>query len=143
MDLYIVVSESKKPKQKITPVADTLTIGLPQFLDQCALGVPQALEALWSPVASVHPAYAPLLAQWRPCRVEAVDRHRRTALSMVGGTPKKRLHALRVAFNTLRLWDHGWYNPRLSAETAVNMRKIAEDAEFLEATVRTLTHVSR
>lgn len=129
-DWYTVVPGKVKPHQTIVNGKDSVVIGLDPFLSLCGKGVPQALEALWSPVASVDPLYASLLRSFRPSR-GAVVVHRRTALSQAHGDHKRRRHALRIAHNTLQLWEHGNYDPTVLPNNLGIAQSVEETNEFL------------
>lgn len=139
-DTYQVVL-SGRTRQRQRGVDDAMTITLEDFSRQVAIGVPQALEALWSPVAQVDPTWGPWFAGLRPGLPAAIDRHRRTALSFGlydGGRHgrglerartsekiKLRRHALRLAHNLYHLASHGWYDPVLAPEQVRQLDELA------------------
>lgn len=110
---------------------DRLVISLDRFLDQVALGVPQALEALWSPEASIDPTWVPFLHGLRPGLEETRMRYRRTIVNFGfhhGGRTgaaareidgfKLHRHAVRLCLNLQDFLTTGGFCPRLSPERA-------------------------
>ena len=125
LDLYEVV-EHGLPGQRVKNRIDTTTVTLDGFLRQVGDGVPQALEALWSPMKAVDPRWLPFLDGLRPDPVRAVPRftgailaylstHRKPGVVPFDEAPvKNRRHALRLALELDELLGRGSFDPVLT-----------------------------
>lgn len=122
LDYYTVIptvprKRKRNAKQVIHNNIDSMTIDFSTFRVYCDMGVPQALEALFSPVAEVD-----LIADFRNCyRIDTaatVGRYRRTIKSFSFGEFKQRRHALRLCLNLTEALATGRFNPRLPEEEA-------------------------
>lgn len=128
-DYYVVVDKVKTKKkryskQSIVNEVDTTTVDLGTFLHYCEIGVPQALEAMFSTQAE-HDMLGALRAGYR-AGTEVWDRYLRTIKSFaMQGDFKRRRHALRLALNLYALGETGRFNPTLSAEEAEFINKVA------------------
>jgi predicted nucleotidyltransferase len=116
IDLYIVVDASVKPKQTIIDNVDTTLIGLPYFMKQIHKGVPQALEALYSPYTEIDNL------SWRDkyyCNSsEVVNTYLRTVKSFAldeRHAYKYKKHALRLLYNLNSILEYGFFTPVLSS----------------------------
>lgn len=117
-DFYIVDSH-EKTRQTILGRADIHVVNFDDFLAQVAKGVPQALEALFSPVAIRHPHYAPMLSQLRLPLYSVQETYRRTIKSFyMKGIEESDMkfvkHAIRLDWNIQDLMEYGYFNPKLS-----------------------------
>ena len=122
LDYYVVVDGKNKKvnKQTIVNGVDTNVVCLDTFLSLCQKGVPQALEALYSPYATVdgipyirHTFYA------HGSVVEST--YRRTIKNFWDDrrgmdTFKVRRHALRLMLNLKDIREYGKIYPVLSIE---------------------------
>ncbi|GAA1807190.1 DNA polymerase beta superfamily protein [Nesterenkonia flava] len=139
-DTYTVTTGTNKEyaRQTKTGDDDALQLHLHRFLDQVRDGVPQALEALWSPVAKIHPDWEPMLRALRPGIHEARARYRRTILNFAfkhGGRTgaarehadraKLRRHAVRLTINLAQLTETGSIQPRLNSDQIRLVRHVA------------------
>jgi hypothetical protein len=81
------------------------------MVDEC---VPQALEALWSPVAEIDNINS-FRTQYRVNRAKMEDVYIRTALNFAKSEHKKqRRHAIRLLLNLGAALEYGKFNPQLS-----------------------------
>lgn len=121
LDVYRVVPSWNRARkhdvrQTVRDGVDTTVIGLSTFMHMCEQGVPQALEAMFSPVATVD-----RMAELREgYRVGWMMRktYMRTATNFINGdTEKKRRHACRLVLNLREAERTGRFNPMLDAET--------------------------
>ncbi|WP_251153669.1 nucleotidyltransferase domain-containing protein [Cellulosimicrobium sp. Marseille-Q4280] len=117
LDTYTVIATGHRARQTISGDQDTLVIPIGAFLLQAGSGVPQALEAMFSPIAEPGPLDA-LRHGFRPDTAASAHRYRRTITSFAAGTLKQRRHALRLATNLTDLLTYGWFSPRLSPALA-------------------------
>lgn len=152
-DTYRVVIGDDKTyaRQRLRDGDDRLGIHLSRFLQQVEAGVPQALEALFSPVAELDPAWAPFLRGLRPGIIKARMTYRRTVSNFGLGNGgragaaaqrtdpvKLRRHALRLCLNLDELVSTGRFNPRLTPGQA---RAVKAHVQLGEADFeRLLTH---
>lgn len=128
-DTYTVYTDpntnSYKAKHKINGLEDDFTVTLPKFMTMCNAGVPQALEALFSPYKEINPNYAAFLNGYRVDLNEARMRYRRTIKSfgfiienneIVDMHPefKKRRHAYRLILNLNDLMVHRRFNSAMA-----------------------------
>lgn len=119
-DYYTVVDKVKTAKarystQTIVDSQDSLVIDFGTWVDLCTKGVPQALEAMFSPVPEVDD-----IADFRRgfrVGTQVYDTYLRTikSFALAEGYKRKR-HALRLALNMAELGRSGRFNPRLSDE---------------------------
>jgi len=68
---WYTVTDQGKARQTIQGDQDNIVVGLDEFLLRVGLGEPQALIALWSPLAEMDCRYAPLFTSLRPDRMSA------------------------------------------------------------------------
>lgn len=125
-DLYRVWSGKGRMRQTIGD-EDITNKSFDQFLREISVGVPQSLEALWSPLKTVdrlgylniHPGYS-----------ETLSRYQRTMKSFwLGGDFKRRRHALRLQLNVREYMQHGSFNPRLTDHQAEEISGKAQQSE--------------
>lgn len=156
-DTYkVVVGDDKSyARQRSCAGDDRLGIHLSRFLQQVDKGVPQALEALFSPVAELDPDWAPFLRSLRPGIISARMTYRRTITNFAyldGGRTgaaklraqtteraKLRRHALRLSLNLAELVATSSFDPRLSRAEAEWVIATAEaDEQTFTETLGTL-----
>lgn len=139
-DYYTVIpnrSRARKryAKQIIVGDLDTMVIDFSTFRQYCDIGVPQALEALFSPVAEVD-FIADFRRGYRIDTAAVVGRYRRTIKSFsLGGDYKRRRHALRLAVNLREAVETGRFNPVLTRHNAEQISIVAgwSDDDYFEA----------
>lgn len=125
-DFYTVIANpgskrKKYAKQTIHDGLDSTVVSLSTFMHFCYMGVPQALEALFSEEPEVD-----LLTDFRNSyRINTsttVATYRRTIKNFSrdgDGGFKKRRHSIRLAFNLRTMLEAGRFNPRMSHEEIV------------------------
>lgn len=121
-DFYTVVSKVKTNKAKysrqtIVDGIDTTVVDVGTWLRYCEMGVPQALEAMFSDMPVVD-HLAPLRAQYT-VGTGVYDRYLRTIKSFAldeENSFKKKRHALRLALNFQEMRGRGRFNPTLTPE---------------------------
>jgi hypothetical protein len=134
----ITPNASSRIRQRITNDQDTLTLNLGAFAQQIHDGNPQALEALFSPLAD-RAALDAYRMQFLPDTNKTMYTHQRTIKSFaLSGTPKGRRHGLRLARNMEMFMRHGRFNPMLDTNEAMNFTEAAnstpaEYGEYLRA----------
>lgn len=104
----------RKGRQTIVGNLDTHVVDLSTFREFCDLGVPQALEALFSPVAEVD-----LLTAFRfnyyVNLSAARATYERTARNFEKSeNPKMQRHARRLRMNLETMMEFGRFNPQLT-----------------------------
>ena len=103
-------------KQAVVGRFDLTTVTLRDYLKQVEEGVPQALEALFSPVKVVEPEWAAYFEALRPDYYSTLTTYQRTTRNFLeGGTVKRWRHAVRMSFNLRDFRAEGVFNPRLDA----------------------------
>lgn len=131
-DFYTVVSKvktarAKYAKQSIIGDTDSMVVDFGTWLHQCEIGVPQALEAMFSKmplvdnIEGLRLGYTVGTGVW--------ERYLRTIKSFAlneENSFKKKRHALRLAFNLNEMSRYGRFNPTLVAETT-DLLSIAAD----------------
>lgn len=137
-DYFVVYDEPRDKKtrharQRMLPNGLDLTeVGLTTFLQSCDSGVPQYLEAMFSPVANVNPWFQPYRAGYRVNTVNMYQKYVRTATTFAyeaESTLKRRRHALRLLVNLGEGLAHGKFNPRLDGHTATLLTTAASAGE--------------
>lgn len=125
-DYYTVVDHGKS-HQKIFGQTDNLTVVIDDFLRLVAEGEPQALTALWSPLAEIDPNWAPLLCGLHPDTVSATRKFAGAITAFSAGIHrsveryddleiKARQHMIRLSLLLGDLLAEGRYNPQLSQD---------------------------
>lgn len=102
-------------KQRVVGRFDLTTVTLRDYLKQVEKGVPQALEALFSPVKRVEPEWAAYFASLRPDYYSTLTTYQRTIRNFLNAGGKKWRHAVRLSFNLRDFRAEGVFNPRLDA----------------------------
>lgn len=112
-------------KQTIVGDEDQFRIDLGTWLHHCEIGVPQALEAMFSPIPT-YDQLGPLRAGFR-VSTAVIPRFLRTVRHFsTAGTVKKRRHALRLALNAHDVLRYGRYDPTMTPEQIAWATRIAE-----------------
>lgn len=119
-DFYTVVSKvktkkAKYAKQSIVDGIDSMTMDIGTWLRYCEMGVPQALEAMFSQMAIVD-HIGPLRAQYH-VGTGVYERYLRTIKSFALNDEdsfKKKRHAVRLSFNLRDIRETGRFNPTLT-----------------------------
>lgn len=133
-DWYVVVPEGRKrATQKIVGKSDVLVITLSEFTQQIHKGVPQALEALFSPLGERLPLDA-YRENFYPDTAKVAEVYRRTIKHFMLGDAKRRRHALRLSANLTELFERGQFNPRLTPEQRDEFTRLANSSpeEYFE-----------
>lgn len=120
VDFYEVWSDDAfrgKAKQSIVGNNDTVKVSLSEFMRQCHKGVPQSLEALYSPVKDVNEIE--YFVKGFKYGHEAVNTFMRTIKSFVldprgDKDTKYRRHAVRLALELNQMIEKGEFTPALS-----------------------------
>jgi predicted nucleotidyltransferase len=128
-DYYTVVTKksysgkgqgkARYAKQTIVDSEDSMVVDFGTWVEMCKSGVPQALEAMFSPLA-LHDDIADFRTSFR-VGTGVYERYFRTIKSFAlaeDDTIKKRRHALRLALNLAEIGRTGRFNPTLSAADA-------------------------
>lgn len=117
-DYYTVINtkrtrRAKYAKQSIVGNRDSVVVDLGTFMMLCDKGVPQALEAMFSPVAEFDRLSA--LRNGYRAGGRARDTYQRTIDNfLLSDDPKRHRHALRLSINLRDILWYGRFNPRLS-----------------------------
>lgn len=116
-DTFEVYTGKKKMRQLIQGDQDRIRASYDQFFKGLSVGVPQYLEALWSPLHTVN-RVPWLTAGFVPDYGATTSRYLRTIksfwLSEQGALYKRRCHAVRLYLNLLDLLEHGKFCPVLT-----------------------------
>lgn len=135
LDTYRVISRfsgarPNRVRHQVDKAAgtDVTTVGLSTFMHHCEEGVPQALEAMFSPVATID-SFPDLRAAYR---VGSTMRrtYMRTAKNFaMSGEHKKQRHALRLLTNLWVGQRTGRFNPVLNHVDRIWLNLAMEDFE--------------
>lgn len=135
-DEYIV-DTTAKTGQSIVGKSDVVTLHISNFVQQVGRGVPQAMEALYSPIKWVHDDYAGWFAGMEPDQNELIRTYRRTIRHFVlADTDKHRRHAMRLTINLAEWWNMGSFNPTLYPQD------IAEITEYAKSETLTVAYIN-
>ena len=121
-------------RQSVSPDGvDVTVLSLDRFMYFCSIGVPQALEALYSHKADINPKYFPLLKGIKPGYYQTLDRYERTIFNFAFNTggrsarqankmspqqkTKLKRHSLRLAYNYRQFSERSAFNPTLPQGT--------------------------
>lgn len=128
--------------QSIKGADDQFWISLDQFLLLCADGTPQALEAMFSPMATCTPLMAAYRGAYRASLSAMRMKYRRTITNFAeGDTLKKRRHALRLALNLTDAERFGGrFCPTMTAERATWLTETAslDNDGYMDTLERTM-----
>lgn len=140
IDLYVVYRfpyqyrPKKQITQRINDESDTTKVSLDRFYDLCNKGVPQALEALFSPEDKWLCSHA----DWPSVRDDVIEdiqkniitileTYRRTASNFfLEDNWKKNRHAFRLLHNADELAKTGRLNPSLSSDIVGEITTVAD-----------------
>ncbi|ASR77804.1 nucleotidyl transferase [Streptomyces phage Peebs] len=118
-DIYEVVAtkqtkRKRNIKQTIVNGIDKTVVDLSTFMHMVDECVPQALEALWTPVPDVDEIHQ-FRTQYRVNRAKMKEVYIRTALNFAKHEDvKRKRHAIRLLLNLGEALEYGKFNPRLS-----------------------------
>jgi len=136
-DYYTVLANrprrrSRYAKQTIVDNIDSMVVDLSTFTRYADLGVPQALEAMFSSYAEID-LIEDYRLSYRANMANARDRYTRTIKSFaLNDDFKRRRHAFRLCLNLIVLMDTGRFNPRLSPQEAIRVSAWAGRENYLE-----------
>lgn len=128
-DVFRVVYSRRKALVTNRDGLDYREFSFDKFLEYVYNGSHQSCEALFSPVAYLHPMFAPMLHAMRVSGTEAFSAYRRTIKAFAFGDEKKRRHAVRLGMNLRDLRSTGRFNPRLTSGEVRLVRELAADLE--------------
>ncbi|UMO76295.1 nucleotidyltransferase [Streptomyces phage Tomas] len=118
-DIYEVVAtkrtrRKRNIKQTIVDGVDKTVVDMSTFMNMVDECVPQALEALWTPVAEIDKINE-FRTQYRVNRAKMREVYIRTALNFAKNDDyKRRRHAVRLLLNLGTAMEFGKFNPELS-----------------------------
>ena len=118
LDFYQVVRQGKTC-QKFVGKEDLTFVSLDTFLSFIDRGVPQALEALWSPQARIKEEWESFFASLRPPYYQTIKVFERVIRHFDmrdNQTRKDRVHVRRLRMELEDFKEFGRFNPTLSAE---------------------------
>ena len=127
LDTYRVWTGKSNMSQHINGHDDVTNKSFEQFLRECSIGVPQALEALWSPIKTVNELDFLTI---RPGYSETVNRYLRTMKSFWQDDLKRRRHSARLYLNLQDYMQQGHFNPRLTDEQVDVVNWFAENSFY-------------
>lgn len=119
-DIYEVIETTRTKrrrniKQTIDGKLDRTVVDMSTFMHMVDECVPQALEALWTPVAEID-KISNFRNSYRVNRAKMRDVYVRTAINFAHHEDEKhRRHALRLLLNLGAAMEYGKFNPRLSS----------------------------
>ena len=141
-DYYRVCTDCRN-KQTIVNGFDDVRVNLESFVAHVAKGVPQAMEALYSPYKWVHPDYFGYVSGLEPSQGELVRTYRRTIRHFVlEDTDKHRRHAMRLAVNLADWWDTGSFNPVMPTDLVAEVTEYAKSETLTVAFVNDVSPVT-
>lgn len=135
-DYYRVILDGRT-RQKIVGEEDFINVSFTDYLKLVEKGVPQAMEALYSPLKTVDPRYDAFFKALRPT-TQLYSTYRRTIkfmntnkknISFDQLTFKQKLHKLRLTHNLNQFAEIGAMNPILEPELITLFREIAGKSE--------------
>lgn len=122
----------RNAKHTIKGNEDQLIIDFKTFTMFAYEGQPQALEAMFSPIATIDH-----LSEFRSSffaglnHDSMIGRYRKTITKFAHGDFKSRRHALRLTLNLEEcMKNQGFFNPRLSEADRIMITEMARDMEF-------------
>ncbi|AXH69974.1 nucleotidyltransferase domain-containing protein [Streptomyces phage Karimac] len=137
-DIYEVIATNRTKrkrniKQTIANGVDKTTVDMSTFMKMVDDCVPQALEALWTPVAEIDKIHE-FRTQYRVNRAKMKDVYVRTALNFAKGDGvKQKKHAVRLLLNLGHTLEFGKFNPRLGAMDKIIINASVGDAGKYDA----------
>jgi hypothetical protein len=142
-DWYTVVSKvnnnrAKYSTHKIVGSQDSVVVDFGTWIRYCEMGVPQALEAMFSTIPEHDEIQA--FREGFVAGTETHARYLRTISSFVAQQDyKKKRHALRLALNFVDLAATGRFNPTLSEDQIAFISEVAHrDTDKVYAVARSL-----
>lgn len=144
-DRYIVLSDRpdgargklRWSRQYLTPgAADVFVTDARTFLDMCASGVPQSLEAMFSPAPTID-ALPSFRIGYRAAGPEVLSTYARTVRSFLHSDgSKRRRHAIRLALNLTSLLETGRFDPVVPRALVGRFTDAAESIESAADAIR-------
>lgn len=128
-DIFRVVAHRNRALVTFKDGIDFREFSLHKFLEYVYTGAHQSCEALFSPVAYVHPFYAPMFAGMKVTGPAAFSKYRRTIRAFSYGDRKKRRHAVRIGISLAGLRSEGRFNPQLTAAEIALVKDLADRFE--------------
>jgi hypothetical protein len=147
-DIYEVFATTRTArkrniKQTIVNGIDKTSVDMSTFMHMVDECVPQALEALWSPVAEIDNINS-FRTQYRVNRAKMKEVYIRTALKFVEvGSFKHKRHALRLILNLGTALEYGKFNPQLSATDLIILNAAGSTETFERVFNSTLEFVQQ
>lgn len=125
-------SRKRNAKHTIKGEEDQLTIDFKTFTMFAYDGNPQALEAMFSPIATIDHISEFRSGFYAGLNQDSmIGRYRKTITKFAHGNFKHRRHALRLTLNLEEsIQNRGYFNPRLSEETCAMITQMAMDKNF-------------
>ncbi|MBC9705784.1 MAG: nucleotidyltransferase domain-containing protein [Enterococcus sp.] len=122
----------RNARQIIKGDEDQITMDFKTFARFAYDGQPQALEAMFSPIATIDRISEFRNSFYAGLNYDAmIGRYRRTATAFAHGNFKHRRHALRLILNLEEaMRNRGYFNPRLSPENRDMITEMAMDQNF-------------
>lgn len=137
LDSFRVISDSPKKtkaryaKQTISEdrVNDVVVTDLSTFMLYANKGVPQYLEAMWSPIATVD-VISEMRWAYRPNLYKTEDTYIRTITNFYeAGDAKRKRHSFRLVINLLEIYDLGWFHPMLDLKGLETLDKMVNSGK--------------
>lgn len=120
-----------KPRQTIVGDNDTMLVSLTDFSAAVVKGVPQALEALFSPYKTVQGPYTAYVLGLQPGLAATRATYLRTIKSFwLFDDLKRKTHAVRLIFNLDEFVRTGRFNPNLTSNSVKVARQWAENKDW-------------
>lgn len=125
-DLYQVFADTSgglkkhhNARQTIVGKNDVIRISWSTFLNHASQGYPQALEAMFSPLAEVSPQIMAYRAHFHASLTLMTRTYHKTIISFAHGPLKQRIYALRLSHNLRQSQENGGrFNPVLEPHIA-------------------------
>lgn len=145
-DYYTVVDKvkSKKAKfstHKIVDEVDSVVVDFGTWIDQCTIGVPQALEAMFASEPHVQVDEIEAFRNGFKTGTQVYDRYLRTIKSFAFSekdADKRKRHSLRLALNLKQMRKYGRFNPTLlpvERELITSLAKLPAEHVYNDALV--------
>jgi hypothetical protein len=122
------LGKERKTVQSIVNGIDVTAVGLSHFLDLASSGSHQALDAMFSERTEVDEITA--LRSGFHVGPNIITAYNRIIVKFIGqATPRKRKHAVRLAYNLNDMMETGRFNPTLTVDRARHVLATAELAD--------------
>lgn len=147
-DIYEVFATTRTArkrniKQTIVNGIDKTSVDMSTFMHMVDECVPQALEALWSPVAEIDNINS-FRTQYRVNRAKMKEVYIRTARKFAEiDDVKHKRHALRLILNLGTTLEYGKFNPQLSATDLIILNAAGSTETFDRVFYSTLDFVKQ